>query len=120
MVTDLEDMSRECRVRQIASFIVVLLLHLIKRNAAAHSTRSWDVSIANAVVEINEVQQSRNTKNALLGEQELAALLHNQYRRSLNVASLEAFGGIDVPDLEKKVNEDAIVSIALELLQSAA
>jgi hypothetical protein len=50
-------MSREDKIYKIRSFIKILLIHLIKQEAQKRTTRSWDISIRNAVREINYINK---------------------------------------------------------------
>lgn len=52
IVEYLEEMSRNDIIKTIRSHGVILLLHLIKQQAESRTTREWDVSIRNAVREI--------------------------------------------------------------------
>ncbi len=52
MVEELTEMSKDDKLNKIFSFGKILLLHLIKQAAENRRTRSWDLSIANAVKEI--------------------------------------------------------------------
>lgn len=49
IVEELEEMSRDDKINAIASYAVILLLHLIKQQAENRTTRSWEVSIRNSV-----------------------------------------------------------------------
>jgi hypothetical protein len=49
IVEELEEMSRDGKINAIASYAVILLLHLIKQQAENRTTRSWEVSIRNSV-----------------------------------------------------------------------
>ena len=45
IIDELEEMSVEDKLNKIDSYMVVLLLHLIKKNAQQKTTRSWELSI---------------------------------------------------------------------------
>ena len=49
LVEELTEMSNDDNLNKIFSFGKILLLHLIKQAAEKRKTRSWDLSIANAV-----------------------------------------------------------------------
>ncbi|CCQ56062.1 protein of unknown function DUF29 [Crocosphaera watsonii WH 0003] len=49
LVEELTEMSKDDKLNKIFSFGKILLLHLIKQAAEKRKTRSWDLSIANAV-----------------------------------------------------------------------
>lgn len=52
IVEELAEMSRKDIIKTIRRYAVILLLHLIKQQAENRTTRSWDVSIRNSVLEI--------------------------------------------------------------------
>ncbi|MGB7893581.1 MAG: DUF29 family protein, partial [Microcoleus sp.] len=54
IVEELEEMSKKDIIKTIRSYAVILLLHLIKQQAENRTTRSWDISIRNSVLEIQE------------------------------------------------------------------
>jgi hypothetical protein len=45
VVEDLEEMGRKAIIDKIRSYVIILLIHLIKQKAENRTTRSWDVSI---------------------------------------------------------------------------
>ena len=61
IVEELQEMSRNDIIKTIRSYAVILLLHLIKQQAENRTTRSWGVSIRNAVREIKRENKRRKT-----------------------------------------------------------
>ncbi len=59
LVNELTEMSKDDKLNKIFSFSIVLLLHLIKQQAEKRSTRSWEVSIRNAVRQIKRSNKRR-------------------------------------------------------------
>jgi hypothetical protein len=117
LVGEMEEMSREDKINKIRSFAKILLLHIIKQHAEKRSTRSWDVSIRNAVREINYVNYRRKAKGSYLDEDGLKGVLTEAYLTALDRASLEAFGGIyDEEKLGKMVDRSILEQEALELI----
>ena len=52
ILSDLDEMSRDDKINKIESFMRVLLVHLVKREAEGRTTGSWDKSIKVASLEI--------------------------------------------------------------------
>ena len=52
IVDELEGMSKKAILRQIKSFLKVLLIHLIKNKIEKRLTNSWVASIRNSLIEI--------------------------------------------------------------------
>ncbi|MHC5730553.1 MAG: DUF29 family protein, partial [Nostoc sp.] len=60
IVDELEGMSKKAILRQIKSFLRILLIHLIKNQVERRLTNSWVASIRNAIREIKEVNLKDN------------------------------------------------------------
>ena len=52
LIGEMEEMSKDDKISKIESFMEILLIHLIKQHAEKRTTRSWEVSIRNAVHKI--------------------------------------------------------------------
>ncbi len=66
LVDELEEMGRKDIINNIRSYAVILLLHLIKQQAENRTTRSWDVSIRNSVLEIQRDLNERPKSEGVL------------------------------------------------------
>jgi pentatricopeptide repeat protein len=117
LIGEMEEMSREDKVNKIGSFMEVLILHLIKQHAECRSTRSWEVSIKNAVDNIADINKRRKAGGYYLRKEELKETIDERYQRALRRASLEAFEGIfDELELAEKIDEDRIKQEALQMI----
>jgi hypothetical protein len=117
LIGEMEEMSREDKINKIGSFIEILLLHLIKQHAEQRSTRSWQVSLKNAIDNIYDINKRRKTSGYYLDQAELMELIDSRYQRSLRRASLEALEGhFDEIELAQKVSEANIKLEALQLI----
>lgn len=85
LVEELEEMSKSDKVNKIYSYGIILLLHLIKQSAEKRTTRSWDVSIWNAIKQIQRTNQRYKAKGTYLTEEELAETLEDAYELALKV-----------------------------------
>ena len=118
LVDELEEMSLSDKINKIDSYGVILLIHLIKQKAEKRSTRSWELSIENAVREINKINKRRKSGGVYLNQTELMEILQQGYQVALKRASLEAFEGrYETEELATMVNEQEILSLSLELIQ---
>ena len=114
IVEDLEEMSRDDKVSNIRSYAKILLLHLIKQQAENRTTRSWDISIRNAALEIQSKNKRRKAGGNYLNPEELRAAIEEAYEPALNAASLEVAEGIYEPNtLAEMVDREAIIEQAL-------
>lgn len=120
LIGEMEEMSRDDKINKIGSFAIILLLHLIKQHAEERSTRSWDVSIRNAIQQMIFTNKRRKAGGYYLNDEELRAAIEERYIIALRQASLEAFGGVYSPEeLAAMVDESAIKEEALGLILEA-
>lgn len=117
LVEELTEMGRKDIIKTIRSYAVILLLHLIKQQVENRSTRSWDVSIRNSILEIQEENKRPKSAEFYLSSEELHEVLESAYQQALNKASLEVEEGrYEVRELEDKVNRAEILDRALDLI----
>ena len=74
LVEEMEEMGRKAIINQLYSYIVVLLLHLIKQTAEKRSTKSWDVSIRNSCRQIERTNKRRKAGGYYLQDSEIMVL----------------------------------------------
>ncbi|MBV8886735.1 MAG: DUF29 family protein [Chroococcidiopsidaceae cyanobacterium CP_BM_RX_35] len=121
LVEELEEMSKSDKVNKIYSYGIILLLHLIKQSSEKRTTRSWDVSIRNAVKQIQRINQRYKAKGTYLSEEELTETLEDAYELALERAALEAFEGrYEAEELGEMVKQAQILETAMGLLLSKA
>jgi hypothetical protein len=107
LIDELEEMSKDDKINKIYSYVVILLLHLIKQAAEKRSTSSWEVSIRNSVISIQRTNKRRKAGGNYLSDREITEILEDAYDRALDNARLEAFGGA----------YDAIVNSPIQLFK---
>jgi hypothetical protein len=109
LIGEMEEMSRDDKINKFGSFVRILLIHLIKQHAEARSSRSWDLSIRNAMHEIAKSNKQRGAGSFYLSPEELREIIEEEYQISLENASYEAFGGaFETAALALKVDEVVI------------
>ncbi|MEL4893854.1 DUF29 family protein [Crocosphaera sp. Alani8] len=119
LVEELTEMSKDDKLNKIFSFGIIVLLHLIKRQAEKRSTRSWETSITNAIRQIQRTNKRRKAKENYLKPAELQETLEDAYSSALRQASLEAFEGkYEAEELGKMVNKKAIIDETMDLIYS--
>ena len=118
VVEELEEMGRKDIIKTIRSYAIVLLIHLIKRQVEKRTTRSWDVSIQNAIFEIRDENKRPRSQSYYLSSEELEEVLEVAYKQAINKASLEVSEGIyEAKELEKLANKEEILNQAMELIK---
>ncbi|MEG5015367.1 MULTISPECIES: DUF29 family protein [Microcoleus] len=121
IVEELEEMSKKDIIKTIRSYAVILLLHLIKQQAENRTTRSWDISIRNSVLEIQEENKRPRGAGFYLPLEELLIVLEMAYRQAINKASLEVEEGRYEPrELSQLVNQEALINQAMTLISQEA
>ena len=119
VVEELEEMGRKDIIKNIRSYAVILLLHLIKRKVENRTTRSWDVSIRNSVREIQRENKRRTAGGYYLNSEELLETLEDAYLNAIDEASLEVAEGIYEPkQLEQLVNQEELLNQAMQLINN--
>ena len=117
LVEEMTEMSKDDKLNKIFSFSIVLLLHLIKQRAENRTTRSWDVSIRNAVRQIQRTNKRRKAKGHYLTSEELQETLADAYSLALDKAALEIFEGrYDSNELASLVDQNKILAHAFQMI----
>jgi hypothetical protein len=120
LIGEMEEMSQDDKINKIGSFVTILLLHLIKQQAEGRSTRSWEISIRNAIREILFTNKRRKAGGYYMRADDLREIIDERYIVALSHASLEAFEGIYSPEeLGERVDESAVKEEALGLILEA-
>jgi hypothetical protein len=114
LVEEMTEMSKDDKINKIFSYSIILLLHLIKQQAEQRSTRSWEISIKNAVRQIKRSNKRRKANGNYLTESELKETLEDAYESALEQASLEAFEGrYEAVEIASMIERNAIVKQAI-------
>jgi pentatricopeptide repeat protein len=119
LIGEMEEMSRADKVNRIRSFMEILLIHLIKQTVEKRTTRSWNLSIKNAVRQIYRVNQRHKSRGCYVERQELQTLITKSFQPALEYATLEAFGGVyEVQQIAQMVDRASLEQEALHLLEN--
>jgi hypothetical protein len=120
IVDELEEMSVEDKLNKIFSYMVVLLLHLIKEDAEKRLTKSWKLSINNSIKQINRVNKRRKSGGYYANKADLSEIIDDAFELALEGAAIEAFGGAyDEQELLDLINAEQIKDKAISLLDYA-
>ena len=93
LIDEMDEMAKDDKITKVESFLAVLLIHLIKQNAEARVTTSWQRSINHALFGIFKANKRRNAGGFYLKSDELKAAIDESFSFSLQEAAEEAFGG---------------------------
>ncbi|MBD2147086.1 DUF29 family protein [Sphaerospermopsis sp. FACHB-1194] len=118
IVDELEGMSKQAILRNIQSFLRVLLIHLIKNQIEKRLTNSWVVSIRNSLVEIKKINLKENKKSYYINKDEWDNYLEEEIELAIGDASVEVLNGIYTEfQLAEMVDKNSIISTALNFLE---
>lgn len=120
MIDELDEMSKKAWVKRVAAHMNILLIHLIKRDAEQRTTRSWDNSIQNALEEIEDCNKRDSDRGYYLNDDELMMKLQQTYPKAMRSAAEQVLGGqYTTTQLDARVDQDALIQHALQLIQDA-
>ena len=120
LLDEMDEMSQDDKLQKIASFIRVLLVHMIKQAVEHRTTKSWEVSIRHALRQIAAVNTRRKAGGWYVSEEELRPLLEGVYESALDWASLEAHEGIySAAELASMHERSQLLAEAFEKMQQA-
>ncbi len=117
LIGTMEEMAKDDKLNKIYSFSVVLLIHLIKQDAEKRTTRSWETSIALALLEIRRTNKCRNAGGYYASKQDIIEILAEAYTAALKKAASEVFEGrYEDDNIAQMVDKPAILDQALHLI----
>ncbi len=118
IIDELEEMSKDDKIAKIKSYLIILLIHLIKQEAEKRNTRSWQNSILNSVEAIQDTNKRRKAKGYYLNEEEIKEAIESVFPRAVRTASEEAFEGIySDRELLAKFDRDKVKNKTMELIK---
>jgi hypothetical protein len=117
IIDELEGMSKQAILRNIESYLVRLLVHLIKIQIEKRTTKSWRSSIANSIIKIKKLNLKDNKKSYYIDQGEWQEYIAEAVNPALNEACLEVKEGIfDYKQLKKEINKNQLFAWANYLL----
>jgi hypothetical protein len=117
IVDELEGMSKQAILRNIESYLVRLLVHLIKIQIEKRITKSWRSSIVNSIIKIKKLNLKDNKKSYYIKVKEWQEYLTESLNEALNEACLEVKEGIfDYKQLKNAIDRQQILAWANYLL----
>ncbi|WP_017651627.1 DUF29 family protein [Fortiea contorta] len=117
IVDELELMSRKSYIRTIRSFLIRLIIHLIKNQVEQRLTNSWVASIKGSILEIQDLnlQDNKTSHYVKLGDWD--DLLDFAFDAATDPASAEILNGLYTPKrLLAIVDKSRIIEVAKAFL----
>ncbi|AFZ34628.1 protein of unknown function DUF29 [Stanieria cyanosphaera PCC 7437] len=116
IVEELEEMGRQSEIRNLESFLVILLIHLIKIQVENRLTSSWKSSIINSLLAIQK-RNKLGKKAHYIYSENWQEYIEDNFNTAIVSASREIFGGIDYKELKAQCNRISLFNFANSLLQ---
>lgn len=93
IVDELEGMSKKAIIRNIESYLVRLLIHLIKNQIEQRLTNSWFASISDSIVEIAKLNIKDNKTSYYIDLDEWQSYIEEAIERAIRSSSAEVLNG---------------------------
>jgi hypothetical protein len=117
LIDELEGMGKQAILRNIESFLVRLVIHLIKNQLEQRLTGSWAASIIDSTIKIKSLNLKDNKTSHYIKQTEWALLIDDAIAEAIIPASNEIYNGKYAPSkLSEIVDREKITAIAQDLL----
>lgn len=117
LIDELEGMSRQAILRNIESFLVRLLIHLIKNQVEQRLNNSWAASIRGSIIEIKKLNLQDNKTTYYIKPDEWSPMLEEVIELAIGDASVEVMDGAYSPfQLVEIVDRTQVTITAQKLL----
>lgn len=118
IVDELEGMSRQAILRNIQSFLLRLLIHLLKNQVEQRLTGSWANSIRGSIREIKKLNLQENNTSYYVKIDEWEGMLEDEFEEAIREASDEVLNGAYTSfQLAERVDVNLILNHAQKLLE---
>jgi hypothetical protein len=117
VLDEMEAMSKEDKINRVCSYLVVLLVHLIKEVVEQRTTRLWQNSIRLALHQIEHHNKRRKAGGYYVPALEMPELVAEALETAILVASTEVLESTLSPEeIEARLDREALIAHALRSL----
>jgi hypothetical protein len=117
LVDELDWMSKKATLRNIKSFLVRMLIHLIKNQVEQRLTNSWAASISDSLVQIQDLNLQDNKTSYYIKSDEWELMIVQAVESAIRSASVEVLNGRVSPfQLSGLVDKTQVKQMAQQLL----
>ena len=117
IVDELDWMSKKATLRTIKSFLVRMLIHLIKNQVEQRLTNSWVASISDSLVQIQDLNLQENKTSYYVKPDEWEPMLVDALAAAIRPASVEVLNGRLRPSqLSEMIDKTQIILTAQQLV----
>jgi hypothetical protein len=117
IIDELEGMSKQAIIRNIESFLVRLMIHLIKNQVEQRLTNSWAASISDSILQIKKLNLKNNRTSYYINSDEWEPFLEEAIEAAIRPASVELLNGsLNPSQVSDLLDRSRINSVAQNLL----
>lgn len=118
IVDELDGMSKQAIIRQIQSFLNILVIHLIKNQVEQRLTGSWASSIRNSIREIKKANIKDNKTSYYINSDEWESFIEEEViEDAIAEAAEEVLNGVYSQfQLAEMMDRNLIIQTAVRLL----
>ena len=117
LVDELEGMSKQAVLRNIKSFVVRMIIHLIKNQIEQRLTNSWVASISDSLLQIKDLNLKDNKTSYYVKPDEWEPRLEEAIAAAIRPASIEVLNGRLKPSqLSERLDKTQLIAAAQQLL----
>lgn len=117
IVDELEGISKQAILRNIESFLVRMLVHLIKNKIEQRLTNSWAASISDSLRQIQKLNLKENKTSYYIKQDEWHPFLEEAVEAAISPASVEVRDGVyNSFQLSDLVDRTEIIKTAQKLV----
>ncbi|MGK7905080.1 MAG: DUF29 family protein [Hormoscilla sp.] len=117
IVDELEGMSKKAILRNIQSFLIRMMIHLIKNQVEQRLTNSWAASIEGSIFEIQDLNLKENQTSYYIKPDEWDTFLEKAIELAIRPASMEVMNGkLNRSKLADRIDKTQLISAANQLL----
>jgi len=114
VLDEMEAMSKEDKINRVRSYLVVLLMHMIKESIEQRTTRSWQNSLRLALHQIEHHNKRRKAGGYYVPAEDMPQLVAEAMETAIIAASTEVLDGTLSPEeVEERIDRGALVAQAL-------
>jgi len=117
LIDELETMGKQAIIRNIESFLVRLMIHLIKNQIEQKLTNSWANSMSDSIVQIKKLNLKDNKTSYYLNSDEWQSYIEAAIKLAIRPASLEIFNGqLKAKQISERLDLSQLITIAKTML----
>lgn len=117
IIDELEFMGKQAILRNIESFLVRLLIHLIKNQVEKRFTNSWVASISDSIIQIKKLNLKDNKNSYYIQPDQWQSYLEEAIEQAIRPASVEILeGSLKSLQLSALIERNTLLDISKKLL----